>query len=414
MERDIRQDLHDAVLARLRGMGDLSPAGIRTAAEAECALFERQHRVTVSPELRAAVTDAIIGAAHGYGPIQPLMDDPNVTEIMVNGPERIYVESGGIKMKTTLRFANEADLRRVIERMIMQSGRRLDERLPYADFALENGARVHAILPPLSAGGSTVTIRKFLASIRTIHDLTRMGTLDWRMAQFLEACIRGRINIMFSGPTGSGKTTTLEVLSACIDPQERIIIIEDAPELTLRQEHVVRLLTRPPSIEGAGEVTIRMLVRNCFRMRPTRIIIGEIRGEEAMDYLQAQTSGHRGCLAVIHASSPRDALMRIETMALYAGLNLPAWAIRQQVASGLQLIVQHEQLGDGRRVISHLTEVAGFADGEIQLRDLFEYDVEGTGENGVSGRFVCRGRPAFLPQLQKRGVTLDERVWLQG
>ncbi|MCX6551583.1 MAG: CpaF/VirB11 family protein, partial [Acidobacteria bacterium] len=214
------------------------------------------------------------------------------------------------------------------------------------------------------------------------------------------------------GPTGSGKTTTLEVLSACIDPQERIVTIEDAPELSLRQQHVVRLLTRPPNLEGRGEVTIRTLFRNTLRMRPTRIIVGEVRGEEAMDYLQAQTSGHRGCLAVIHGASPRDAVARLETMALYAGLNLPAWAIRQQIASGLQLIVQHEQLGDGRRVITHVTEVAGITDGEIQLRDIFEFEIDEVLENqAVRARFVAKGRPGFFPLFRKRGVTLDERVF---
>jgi len=253
---------------------------------------------------------------------------------------------------------------------------------------------------------------KFLQSIRSIHDLVGLGTLDTRMAHFLEACIRARINMLFSGATGSGKTTTIEVLSAAIDPRERVITIEDTPELSLRQEHVVRLVCRQANSEGRGEIPIRVLVRNSLRMRPTRIILGEVRGEEAMDYLQAQTSGHRGCLAVLHASSPRDALTRLETMALYAGLNLPSWAIRQQIASGLQLIVQHEQLNDGRRVITHLTEVTGFSEGDISLRDIFEFEVEGAAEGRMTGgRFVAKGAPGFFPLFRQRGVPLDPQLF---
>ena len=333
---------------------------------------------------------------------------------MINGPHAIYAERGGRKTLTGLRFRDEQELRRLIERLLAPSGRRLDESLPYADFAMEDGSRVHAILPPLSVGGATVTIRKFLASLRSIADLVRLGTLDDRMAAFLEACIRARINMLFSGPTGSGKTTTVEVLSACIDPQDRVITIEDAPELSLRQHHVIRLLTRPPTVEGRHEVTIRTLFKNTLRMRPSRIIIGEIRGEEALDYLQAQTSGHRGCLAVIHASSPRDALARLETLALYAGVNLPVWAIRQQIASGLQLIVQHEQLGDGRRVISHITEVTGVTRDDVQTRDVFRFEVDETlPDQGVRGHFAAGSAPSFLPLFRQRGVALDDRMFTQ-
>lgn len=411
MDSNTRQAVHRVVLDRLRLLQELSPATIHAASDEVFRRVEAQLRVKVGPDDRGAIIDSILEDMRGLGPIQSLIDDPEITEIMINGPGQIFVEKCGVKTRTPLRFQNEQDLRRAIERMIAPTGRRIDEKLPYADFSLANGARVHAILPPLSFGGATVTIRKFLQTIRSIYDLAKLGTLDARMAVFLEACIKARINILFSGPTGSGKTTTLEVLSACLDPQERIIIIEDAPELSLRQEHVVRLLTRPPSTEGAGEVTIRMLVRNCMRMRPTRIIVGEIRGEEAMDYLQAQTSGHRGCLAVIHASSPKDAVMRLETMALYAGLNLPAWAIRQQIASGLQLIVQHEQLNDGRRVITHLTEVVGASEAGIDLRDIFAFEVDGTSAGtGITGRFVAKGLPSFFPLFRQRGVPIDERV----
>ena len=412
MESNIRQQLYDAVIDRLRGHASITPETIR-AAVADAAEWLALHKdVQAPPEVRRAVADGILTDMRGFGPIQVLMDDPEVTEIMVNGPQAVYAERSGRKTLTGLRFRDEPDLRRMVERLLMPSGRRVDESLPYADFALDDGSRVHAILPPLSMGGATVTIRKFLKSLRTVRDLVRLGTLDDRMADFLEACIRARINILFSGPTGSGKTTTVEILSACIDPQERIITIEDAPELSLRQHHVVRLLTRPPNLEGQGEVTIRILFKNTLRMRPTRIILGEIRGEEALDYLQAQTSGHRGCLAVIHAASPGDAIARLETLALYAGVNLPPWAVRQQIASGLQLIVQHEQLGDGRRVITHITEVAGMAGSDVQARDIFSFTVEEArpGE-AVRGRFVAHRVPDFYPLFRQRGVVLDERVF---
>jgi pilus assembly protein CpaF len=412
MESNVRQQLYDAVIDRLRGNARITPAAIRAAVTEASEWLSVHEGIQPPPEVCSAVTNGILSDVRGFGPIQVLMDDPDVTEIMVNGPHAIYAERGGRKTLTGLRFKDEPDLRRMVERLLMPSGRRVDESLPYADFALDDGSRVHAILPPLSMGGATVTIRKFLASLTTTRDLVRLGTLDGRMADFLDACIRARINILFSGPTGSGKTTTVEILSAGIDPQDRIITIEDAPELSLRQHHVVRLLTRPPNLEGRGEVTIRILFKNTLRMRPTRIILGEIRGEEALDYLQAQTSGHRGCLAVIHAASPTDAIARLETLALYAGVNLPPSAVRQQIASGLQLVVQHEQLGDGRRVITHITEIAGMSGSDIQARDIFSFTVEEAlpGE-AVRGRFEAHRVPDFYPLFRQRGVTLDARVF---
>jgi pilus assembly protein CpaF len=349
----------------------------------------------------------------GLGPIQELMDDENITEIMINGPETVYIERGGKKSDTKIKFENEGHLRYIVEKMIRPTGRRVDESYPYVDFALLDGSRVNVILPPLSVGGATVTIRKFLRSIEVVDDLIRLGTIDERMSKFFVACIKARINIIFSGATGSGKTTTLEVLSSYIDSQERIITIEDALELSLRQEHLVRLLTRPPNIEGKGEVTPRDLFCNTLRMRPMRIILGEIRGEEAMDYLQALNSGHRGSLAVIHASSPADTITRLETTALYASLNLPTWAIRQQISSGLNLIVQHEQLIDGTRKITHLTEVGELKDNnQIELKDLFRYEIEEvTDDFKVKGRFKACGKPTFFPLFAKKGVKLDESIF---
>jgi pilus assembly protein CpaF len=323
------------------------------------------------------------------------MDDPGITEIMVNGPYKVYIEKSGKKVLSGVEFDDESHLRYIVEKMLAPTGRRVDESYPYVDFSLEDGSRINVIIPPLAVGGAVATIRKFLSTIEKIEDLVRLGTIDGRMADFLVACIKAKVNILFSGATGSGKTTTLEVLSSYLDPQERIISIEDALEISLRQEHVVKLLTRSPSIEGKGEVTLRDLFRNTLRMRPTRIILGEIRGAEAMDYLQALNSGHRGCLSVIHASSPQDALGRLETMALYAGLNLPPRVIRQQIASGLNLIIQHEQMPDGSRKITHLTQIAGLKDEHIILEDMFFFEIEGMDREGrVKGGWRTTG---FMP-----------------
>ena len=348
----------------------------------------------------------------GFGAIQPLMDDPEITEIMINGPYNIYIEKNGRKMASDIKFENEQHLRYIVEKMIQPTGRRVDESYPYVDFALGDGSRVNVILPPLSVGGATVTIRKFLKTIGEVDDLVSLGTIDKRMADFFIACIKARVNILFSGATGSGKTTTLEVLSSYVEPWERIITIEDALELTLRQDHVVSLLTRPPNIEGRGEVTPRDLFRNTLRMRPTRIILGEIRGEEAMDYLQALNSGHRGSLAVIHASSPVDTVTRLETTALYASLNLPAWAIREQIASGIDLIIQHEQLVDGSRKITAITEVRELKDNKIIMQDIFRYDIENVTEDyKVTGRFKAFGPPKIIDIFKHQGVKIDKNIF---
>ena len=348
----------------------------------------------------------------GLGPLQALMEDEEISEIMVNGPYKVYIEKNGKKALSDVKFESSKHLRYIIEKMISPTGRRVDESRPYVDFSLDSGSRVNVILPPLSVGGATVTIRKFLASIQKVDDLVKLGTIDKRISEFLVACMRAKVNILFSGATGSGKTTTLEVLSSYINPQERIITIEDALELSLSQDHVVRLLTRAANIEGKGEVATRNLFRNTLRMRPTRIILGEVRGEEALDYLQALNSGHRGSLAVIHASTPADTITRLETMVLYSSLNLPTWAIRQQISSGLDLIVQHEQLPDGSRKITHLTEVCGLKDNQITLCDLFRYEIEDVDENfKVKGKFTALAKPKFFPIFKHMGVKLDEKVF---
>ncbi len=375
--------------------------------------WRRHKRITIDEDTQKRVIKELTDDFLHYGPISEFLSDISITEIMVNGPYRVYVERDGRKYLTDVKFDDEAHLRYIIERMIAPSRRRIDESYPYADFSLPDGSRVNVIIPPLSVYGPVVTIRKLSHLIRSVDDLVKMGTIDERMGQFLIACIKGKVNMLFSGATGSGKTTTVEVLSTSIDEEERIITIEDALELTLNQEHTVRLLTRPPNIEGKGEVTIRDLFINSLRMRPNRIILGEIRGSEAMDYIQALNSGHRGCLAVLHASTPTDSITRLETMALYAGLNLPSWAVRRQIASGLDVIVQHEQFIDGSRKITYITEVVGVdEDDNIILRDLFRYQIEGVEDDGrIKGKFIALDKPTFYNELKKKGIDLKESVF---
>ena len=375
-------------------------------------LWRMEKKVNVNDNTQNKIIKELCNDFLGSGPLQELLNDPEVTEIMVNGPNKVYVEKHGRKVITKIKFDDYNHLRYIIERMITPSGRRLDESYPYADFSLEDGSRVNVIIPPLAVDGPIVTIRKMLYSINKVEDLVRLKTIDERMAEFLVGCIRAKMNIVFSGATGSGKTTTVEVLSNYIDREERIITIEDALELKLRQEHLVRLLTRPPNIEGRGEIPIRDLFINSLRMRPTRIILGEIRGAEAMDYLQALNSGHSGSLAVLHASTPHDTITRLETMALYAGLNLPDWAIRKQIASGLDLIVQHEQFMDGTRRITYITEALEVKHGEMLLKDIFRFNVEGVDSSGrTHGKFVAAGVPDFLPVFKKRGVEINPDIF---
>ncbi len=392
----------------------LTPEFISERARKVFHYLQEEKSIAINKETADKIIKSLCEDFLGWGPIQKLMDDGDVTEIMINGPKQVYIEKGGKKVLADVKFDDEAHLRYIVEKMITPTGRRVDESSPYVDFSLADGSRVNVILPPLSVGGATVTVRKFLASIQKIEDLVKLGTVDERIAKFLVACIKAKVNILFSGATGSGKTTTLEVLSSYLSPQERIITIEDALELSLHQDHVVRLLTRPSNIEGKGEVSPKDLFRNTLRMRPTRIILGEVRGEEAMDYLQALNSGHRGSLAVIHASSPSDTITRLETMALYASLNLPTWAIREQISSGLDLIVQHEQLTDGSRKLTYITEVGGLKESQIVLRDIFRYEIqEVTDEGKVKGKFKAVAKPNFYSIFKKKGIELDEKIFTE-
>jgi pilus assembly protein CpaF len=376
------------------------------AARAALDSRQKQQRRQIAPAERDALLAAVVDDLLGYGPLEPFFRDEAVTEIMVNGPHRVYVEKSGLKSLSEAEFEDDDHLRSILDKMLMAAGRRLDQSSPYVDFSLKDGSRVNAIIAPLAADGSSITIRKFLDTIRSLEDLVGLGTISEEMARFLRAAVRAKLNIMFAGATGAGKTATLNVLSNEITPDERIVTIEDALELRLNQEHVVRLLTRSNNIEGKGAVSVRQLFGNTLRMRPTRIILGEIRGEEALDYLQAVNSGHEGTLAVLHASTPADVIGRLETMAMYAGLPLPSSEIRRQIASGLDLILQHEQLADGSRKLTYITEVGAMESGEIVLNDLFRFEIGTCLPGGpVKGQFRRVASPRKLERFHKRGIS---------
>lgn len=345
-----------------------------------------------------------------YGPIQVLIEDPTVTEVMVNGPRNIYVERDGKLYRQERVFRDNAHVMRIIERIVHALGRRVDESSPMVDARLPDGSRVNAIIPPLAIDGPTITIRKFSRLPLTTQMLVDNGTMNAGMLQFLEAAVKAKITIMISGGTGSGKTTTLNALSGFIPSSERIVTIEDAAELQLQQNHVVRLECRPSNIEGRGEITIRHLVRNALRMRPDRIIVGEVRGGEALDMLQAMNTGHEGSLSTAHANSPRDALARLETMVLMAGTDLPSRAIREQISSAIDLIIHQARLRDGSRRITQISEVQNMEGDVITLQDVFVYDQKGvhptTGE--VIGEHVATGlRPSFMDRLAKEGIDVS-------
>ncbi len=354
------------------------------------------------------IVTEIVDEAVGFGPIHPFLNDETITEIMVNGPNQVYVERSGKLERTDVVFRSDEHVLHIIEKIVAPLGRRIDESSPMVDARLPDGSRVNAVIPPISLVGPSITIRKFAKDPFTIDDLINFGTLSLEMAAFLEAAVKARLNVVVSGGTGSGKTTTLNVLSSFIPEGERIVTIEDAAELQLSQEHVVSLETRPANIEGKGAITIRDLVRNSLRMRPERIIVGEVRSGEALDMLQAMNTGHDGSLTTGHANSPRDMLSRLETMVLMAGMDLPVRAIREQIASAIDLIVQQSRLRDGSRKITHITEVQGMEGDVIVLQDLFVYEQRGIDSSGKClGTFRSTGiRPRAIQKLEAAGITL--------
>ncbi|HSJ28883.1 MAG TPA: CpaF family protein [Acidimicrobiia bacterium] len=371
--------------------------------------IEQEHSLPLSGADRRALLNEIASDVLGYGPIDPLLNDPDVTEVMVNGPYDVFVEKSGKLTKSDIRFVDETHLRRIIDKIVGQIGRRVDEATPMVDARLPDGSRVNAVIHPLALGGPFLTIRKFAVDPFTEQDLIKFGTFDQRTADFLRACVVGRLNVIISGGTGSGKTTTLNVLSSYLPGDERIVTVEDAAELQLHQDHVLSLETRPANIEGKGAITIRDLVKNTLRMRPDRIVVGECRGGEALDMLQAMNTGHDGSLTTLHANSPRDAMSRLETLVMMAGYDLPVRAIREQIASAVDLVVQISRLKDGTRRITHVTEIEGMEGDVITQQDIFLFDY-GMGldpDGKYMGKLKATGiRPSFSEKLQDQGIKL--------
>jgi pilus assembly protein CpaF len=372
--------------------------------------FAEEDPFAIPRGFRSQMTHDIVNDMLGLGPIESLHQDETVTEIMVNGPSQVFVERMGKLELTKVKFRDSDHLMHIVDRILAPLGRRIDESSPLVDARLEDGSRVNIIIPPLSLKGPCLTIRKFSKKPFTVENLIAFGTMDHKMAQFLRACVQARVNILVSGGTGSGKTTTLNVISSFIPEGERIVTIEDAAELRLQQRHVVTLESRPANIEGKGQITIRDLVRNALRMRPDRIIVGEVRSGEALDMLQAMNTGHDGSLTTAHANSPRDVLSRLETMVLMSGLDLPVRAIREQISSAIDLIIQQSRIRDGSRKITYITEVQRMEGNTITTQDLFRYVQTGLDENGKSvGRFVSTGlKPSFYDKFALCGIDLPD------
>ena len=378
-------------------------------------LFEQilaEENIVLSRPERARLFEQIAAEILGFGPLQPLLEDDTITEIMVNGPKNVYVERKGKIHRVPVTFENNDHVMRIIDRIVAPLGRRIDESSPYVDARLQDGSRVNAVIPPISLVGPTLTIRKFSKNPITVDQLIQFGSVSPEAIQFLKACVESRLNILISGGTGSGKTTLLNVMSSFIPGDERIITIENAAELQLRQEHVVTLESRPPNIEGRGEITIRDLVINSLRMRPERIIVGECRGGETLDMLQAMNTGHDGSMTTAHANSPRDAIARVETMCLMAGMDLPVRAIREQVASAIDLIAHQERMRDGTRKIVSITELSGMEGDVITMTDIFVFEQTGIENGKIIGRLRPTGlRPKFMDQIETAGINLPPSIF---
>jgi pilus assembly protein CpaF len=371
-----------------------------------------EESIILSRPERQKMFEQIIAEILGFGPMQSVLDDDSVTEVMVNGPKNVYVERKGRLIKVPISFENNDHVKRVIDRIVSPLGRRIDESSPYVDARLPDGSRVNAVIPPISLIGPTITIRKFSKSPITIQQMVNFGSISAEAVEFLKASVYARCNIVISGGTGSGKTTLLNVLSGFIPPDERILTIENAAELQLRQEHVVTLESRPPNIEGKGEITIRQLVVNALRMRPDRIVVGEIRDEAALDMLQAMNTGHDGSMTTLHSNSPRDTLSRLETMTMMAGMDLPVRAIREQISSAVNLICHQERMRDGTRKVTHITEVLGMEGDVITTTDIFIFEQTGLENGKIIGQLRPTGlRPRFMERIEAAGIQLPNSVF---
>lgn len=370
-------------------------------------------RLQLSDGLRQQLFQEIVDELIGFGPLQALLNDPEISEIMVNGPRRVYIERNGKLMQTDIAFDSDQQVLHIIDRIILPLGRRIDADSPTVDARLPDGSRVNAVIPPVAIDGPSITIRKFQKDRLSINQLIELGSITKFMAEFLRACVISRLNIIIAGGTGSGKTTLLNVLSSFIPPDERIVTIEDAAELQLQQDHVVRLETKPPNTEGKNAVTIRDLVRNSLRMRPDRIVVGEVRGGEALDMLQAMNTGHDGSLTTLHANSPRDTISRLETMCLMAGMDLPVRVIREQIASAIDVIVQQSRLRDGSRKVTSITEISGMEGDKVVMTDIFRFEQSGVASDGtVLGELKPTGiRPLFSQQLEIAGFKLGPEIF---
>ena len=378
-------------------------------------LFEQilsEENIVLSRPERARLFEQIAAEILGLGPLQPLLEDESITEIMVNGAKNIYIERKGKIHRVPVTFENNEHVMRIIDRIVAPLGRRIDEASPYVDARLQDGSRVNAVIPPISLVGPVLTIRKFAKNPITVEQLVQFGSITQEALTFLKACVESRLNIVISGGTGSGKTTFLNILSSYIPGDERILTIENAAELQLRQEHVVTLESRPPNIEGRGEITIRNLVVNSLRMRPDRIIVGEIRDEAALDMLQAMNTGHDGSMTTLHSNGPRDTLSRLETMTLMAGMDLPSRAIREQVSSAINLIVHQDRMRDGTRKIVNISEVSGMEGDVITMTDLFVFEQTGIENGKITGRLRPTGlRPKFMNQIEASGIHLPPSIF---
>jgi pilus assembly protein CpaF len=410
---DLKTRVQTRLLAELDPTLDISQVGVVRGTIRE--LFEQilsEEGIVLSRQEKHRLFEQISAEILGLGPLQNLLDDEDITEVMVNGPKNIYVEKKGKIHRIPMSFESDEHVLRIIDRIVAPLGRRIDESSPYVDARLPDGSRVNAVIPPISLVGPTITIRKFAKNPFTLEQLIKFGSITPESLQFMKACVESRLNIVISGGTGSGKTTLLNVLSQFIPGDERIITIENAAELQLRQEHVVTLESRPPNIEGRGEITIRQLVVNSLRMRPDRIIVGEIRDEAALDMLQAMNTGHDGSMTTAHSNSPRDTLARIETMTLMAGMDLPMRAIREQIASAIDIVVHQERLRDGSRKVVNITEVSGMEGDVITMTDVFAFEQTGIEDGNVIGQLRPTGlRPKAINQIEAAGIHLPPSVF---